>query len=55
MPNNNSNQNYTRINTSNAQSSKPNKAKNEKPIISSTTHDKPKPLSWKPVTTKSQG
>jgi hypothetical protein len=55
MPSNNSNQNYTRINTINAQSSKPNKTKNEKPIINSTTDDKPKPLSWKPVTTKSQG
>ena len=55
MPNPNSNQNYARTNTNNAQSSKPNQTKNDKPIINSTTDDKPKPLSWKPDSTKSQG
>ena len=55
MPNPTSNQNYTRTNSNNDKSSKPNQNKKEKPIINSTTDDKPKPLSWKPDSTKSQG
>ena len=55
MPSPNSTQNYARTNSSIAQSSKANQTKKEKPIINSTTDDKPKPLSWKPDSTKSQG
>ena len=55
MPRPDSNQNYARTHSNIAQSSKANQTKKEKPIINSTTDDKPKPLSWKPVTTKSQG
>ena len=55
MPRPDSNQNYARTHSNIAQSSKANQTKKEKPIINSTTDDKPKPLFWKPVTTKSQG
>ena len=55
MPSPNSTQNYARTNSNNDKSSKPNQTKNDKPIINSTTDDKPKPLSWKPDSTKSQG